>query len=195
MPKETREINQPNAILRPGGVVACFGEFRLVPATRTLMKDGSPVHLGARALDILIALIERAGQVISSADLVAAVWPNTSIEESGLRVHIAALRNALGDGQSGRRFIISIRGRGYMFAAEVERISGGGSVASPSGSVIPNGRDHVRTPDASHAETTPSASWSTISTTTAASRTATRPSCAAAPSCVRRRSTRCSNLE
>jgi len=89
--------------------------------TRTLTKDSSPVHLGARALDILIALIERAGQVVSSAELFAIVWPNTSIEESGLRVHIAALRKALGDGQSGRRLIISVRGRGYMFAEEAGR--------------------------------------------------------------------------
>jgi predicted ATPase/DNA-binding winged helix-turn-helix (wHTH) protein len=91
-------------------------------------------------------LIERAGQVVSSAELFATVWPKTSIEESGLRVHIAALRKALGDGQSGRRFITSIRGRGYMFAAEVERISSGGSYASPLGPTIPNGREHVPIP-------------------------------------------------
>ena len=122
MPKETKEIpTERDAATAQSGRVISFGEFRLVPATRTLTKDGSPVPLGARALDILIALIERAGQVVSSAELFAIVWPNTSIEESGLRVHIAALRKALGDGQSGRRLIISIRGRGYMFAAEAGR--------------------------------------------------------------------------
>jgi DNA-binding winged helix-turn-helix (wHTH) protein len=84
-----------------------------VPATRTLTKGRSPIHLGARALDILIALVERASQVVSSAELFAIVWPKTSIEESALRVHIAALRKALGDGRSGPHLIVSVRGRGY----------------------------------------------------------------------------------
>jgi predicted ATPase/DNA-binding winged helix-turn-helix (wHTH) protein len=113
-----------------GGVIV-FGDFRLVPAARTLTRGRSSIHLGARALDILIALVERAGQVVSNAELFAIVWPNTHIEESALRVHIAALRKALGDGQSGTRFIVSVRGRGYSFVAEVERIPGSGIVAGP----------------------------------------------------------------
>jgi predicted ATPase/DNA-binding response OmpR family regulator len=148
MPKETKEINPTErdaATARSGGVIS-FEEFRLVPVTRTLTKDGTPVHLGARALDILIALIERAGQIISSAELVATVWPNTSIEESGLRVHIAALRRALGDGQSGRRFILSIRGRGYMFAAEVEQTQSGVGLARPLGSAAPSTQDDAPIP-------------------------------------------------
>ena len=148
MPKEAKEmdsVERDAATARSGGVIS-FGEFRLVPATRTLMKDSSPVHLGARALDILIALIARAGQVVSGAELFAIVWPNTSIEESALRVHIAALRKALGDGEPGTPFIVSVRGRGYMFVAEVKRISSGRNVASPLGSAIPNGRDHVPIP-------------------------------------------------
>jgi DNA-binding winged helix-turn-helix (wHTH) protein len=132
-----------SATMRTIGAIE-FGEFRLVPSARTLMRDSLPIHVGARALDILIALIERAGQVISSADLVAAVWPNTSIEESGLRVHIAALRKALGDGRSGRRFIVNVRGRGYAFVAEVGRMSSGGSFADVVKVAASSSRDYVR---------------------------------------------------
>jgi protocatechuate 3,4-dioxygenase alpha subunit len=105
------------------GDAIVFRDFRLVPATRTLTRSGSPVHLGARALDILIALIDRAGQVVSNEELFSVVWPNTFIEESNLRVHIAALRKALGDGQLGTRFILSVPRRGYMFIAKIERTS------------------------------------------------------------------------
>src|SRR5215468_4338947 len=108
--------------LHRGGAIV-FGDFRLVTATRTLTRNGSRVHLGARALDILIALVERAGQVVSSEELFSIVWPSTFIEESNLRVHISALRKALGDGQLGTRFILSVPRRGYMFIATVERTS------------------------------------------------------------------------
>jgi DNA-binding winged helix-turn-helix (wHTH) protein len=110
-----------------------FGEFRLVPATRTLTRNGSPVHLGARALDILIALLERAGQIVSKAELFAVVWPTTCVEESNLRVQLSALRRALGDGRSGARLIVNVAGRGYIFVGEAERTWVGQSVES-----IPN---------------------------------------------------------
>jgi DNA-binding response OmpR family regulator len=105
-----------------------FGEFRLDPGTRILTRDGRPVHLGARAYDILLALVERAGKVVNSAEFLSIVWPNMFIEGSALRVHVAALRKALGDGESGRRLIVSIRGRGYAFVGEVERTPAGRNV-------------------------------------------------------------------
>lgn len=129
------------ASTRNGSVI--FGEFRLVPSTRSLTRKDSPVHLGARAFDILTALINRAGQVVSNAELFATVWPNTSIEESGLRVHISALRRALGDGAPGKRFIVSVRGRGYTFVAEIERISGTENVSGLPDPAIRNRRDHA----------------------------------------------------
>jgi DNA-binding winged helix-turn-helix (wHTH) protein len=95
------------------GYAILFGEFRLVPAARTLTRNGLPVQLGDRALDILIALVERAGQVVSNADLFRIVWPATFVEESNLRVQLSTLRRALGDGRSGRRFIVNVTGRGY----------------------------------------------------------------------------------
>jgi DNA-binding winged helix-turn-helix (wHTH) protein len=125
------------AAARPGDAIS-FGEFRLVPDARTLTRNGSPVHLGGRAFDILIALIERAGQLVSKAELFAIVWPTVFVEESNLRVQLSALRKALGDGRCGARFIINIPGRGYTFVAETERTSRGEGAAG-RGSAHPKG--------------------------------------------------------
>lgn len=84
---EARESYHCTEATHSGGVVL-FGDFRLVPAARTLTRGDSPVHLGGRALDILIALVERAGQVVSKAELFASVWPNTVVEGE----HIASER-------------------------------------------------------------------------------------------------------
>src|SRR6201986_615936 len=96
-----------------------FGPFRLYPAQRLLKKGETPVKLGARAFDILLALIERAGEVVAHKDLIARVWPNVVVEEIGLRVHIASLRKALDEGQSGDHYISIVVGRGYCFSAPV----------------------------------------------------------------------------
>jgi predicted ATPase/DNA-binding winged helix-turn-helix (wHTH) protein len=125
------------AVARDGDVIL-FGEFRLAPASRALTRDGSPVHLGSRALDILIALVERAWQIVSKAELFAIAWPGKFVEDSNLRVQIAALRQALGDGRDGARFIVGVPGRGYTFVADVERMAGGGGVAEPVGSAAQN---------------------------------------------------------
>src|SRR6516165_7560816 len=88
-----------------------FGPFRLVPSRQLLLEDGKPVRLGSRALDILIALTERPSEVVSKEDLLARVRPDTFVEEGNLRVHIAALRRALGVGQAGKRYIAKVPGR------------------------------------------------------------------------------------
>src|SRR5258708_21780765 len=98
-----------------------FGPFRLIPSQKLLLDNDKPVRLGSRALELLIALVERAGEVVGRDELVARVWPSTIVEESSLRVHIAALRKALGDGPAGARFITNVPGRGYCFVAPVTR--------------------------------------------------------------------------
>ncbi|MEH2513868.1 putative ATPase/DNA-binding winged helix-turn-helix (wHTH) protein [Nitrobacteraceae bacterium AZCC 1564] len=98
-----------------------FGPFRLLITERLLEKDGEPVALGSRALDILITLVERAGDVIDKKDLIARVWPNVTVDESSLRVHLAALRKVLGDGGAETRYIVNIPGRGYCFVAPIAR--------------------------------------------------------------------------
>src|SRR3984893_6917087 len=98
-----------------------FGTFRLCVAERLLEKSRSPLHLSARALDILIVLIEHAGELVSKKNLLARVWPDVSVDEGNLRFHIAALRRALEDGESGARYVTTIAGRGYCFVAPISR--------------------------------------------------------------------------
>jgi TolB-like protein len=98
-----------------------FGAFRLIPARRILLEDGKPVNLGSRALDILVALVESAGDIIHKDKLIARVWPDTFVDEGNLRFQVATLRKALGDGRGGNRFIANIPGRGYTFVAPVTR--------------------------------------------------------------------------
>jgi predicted ATPase/DNA-binding winged helix-turn-helix (wHTH) protein len=105
------------AVTRSGQVI--FGPFRLIPAQKLLLHGEKPVRLGSRACEILIALVERAGQLLSNQELINRVWPNTFVEEGNLRVHMAALRRALGDGQAGNRYITNTPGRGYSFVAPV----------------------------------------------------------------------------
>src|SRR5271155_3711112 len=88
-----------------------FGPFRLLPPARLLERDGVPVQIGGRALDILIYLVERAGEVVSNRDLVSRVWSGVFVDEGSLRFHIMALRKALGDGQSGARYVTNVPGR------------------------------------------------------------------------------------
>ncbi len=101
--------------------VASFGPFRLFVGERQLKKGGEALQLGGRALDTLIALVERAGEVVTQGELISRVWPNVTVEEANLRVHIASLRKALGDGREGTRYIVTVAGRGYCFVAPVTR--------------------------------------------------------------------------
>jgi predicted ATPase/DNA-binding winged helix-turn-helix (wHTH) protein len=97
----------------------CFGSFRLLPAQGLLLDGDKPIRLGSRALDILIALVERAGELVTKDELMARVWPTTFVEPANLTVHIAALRRALRDDRNGNRFLINIPGRGYRFVAPI----------------------------------------------------------------------------
>src|SRR5262245_34512809 len=114
--------------------VISFGPFSLIATERLLTKGGVPVELGARSLDILIALVSRPNDTVSKRDLLAQVWPDVTVEEGSLRFHMASLRKALGDGQNGARYITTLAGRGYCFVAPVAQASSsrdeGASVAA-----------------------------------------------------------------
>jgi predicted ATPase/DNA-binding winged helix-turn-helix (wHTH) protein len=97
--------------------VFAFGPFQLFPVGRILLEDNRQVRLGGRALDILIDLVEHAATVVSKDELMARVWSDVTVEEGSVRVHVAALRRALGDGRAGRRYIVNVPGRGYSFVA------------------------------------------------------------------------------
>ncbi|KNH46526.1 transcriptional regulator [Pseudomonas sp. JV414] len=108
-----RSINS-DAVLR-------FGPYAFHLRQRLILEGDRSLRMGGRALDILQVLVERAGSVVSKESLIAHVWPTSVVEEINLRVHIAALRRALGDGQNGQRYIVNIPQRGYSFIAPVQR--------------------------------------------------------------------------
>jgi predicted ATPase/DNA-binding winged helix-turn-helix (wHTH) protein len=95
-----------------------------------LLRDGKPLRLGSRALDLLIALVESGKDLISKEDLLKRVWPDTFIEEANLRVHVAALRKLLGDEGTGDQYIGTVAGRGYCFVAPVVRIDENASTSA-----------------------------------------------------------------
>jgi DNA-binding winged helix-turn-helix (wHTH) protein len=101
-----------------------FGPFELSSRERVLRRDGVVLPLGDRALDILIYLAERPGEVVAKRELMDHVWSDVTVEEGSLRVHVAAIRKALGDGQSGNRYIANIKGRGYSFVGAVVSTAG-----------------------------------------------------------------------
>jgi predicted ATPase/DNA-binding winged helix-turn-helix (wHTH) protein len=101
---------------QPEAVVS-FGPFKLSIARRVLERAGTRLHLGARALDMLIILVESAGKVVSKNELLKRVWPDIAVDEGALRFQVAALRKALGDGEAGARYLTTLSGRGYCFVA------------------------------------------------------------------------------
>src|SRR5271166_3486566 len=109
-----------------------FGPFRLLPAQRLLLQGERPVRLGSRALDLLVALIRRAGETVTKPELAATVWPGVQIVGEGtIRVHVLELRKALGDGQDGRRYVSTVAGRGYCFVGSVTWVSNQASPPAP----------------------------------------------------------------
>ncbi len=97
-----------------------FGSFRLLPDRLQLFNGEKRVRIGSRAIGILTLLVKRTGEVVSSREIMNQVWPDALVVEGTVRVHVAALRKALGDAQSGVRYIINEPGRGYRFVEPVE---------------------------------------------------------------------------
>jgi DNA-binding winged helix-turn-helix (wHTH) protein len=106
----------------PTDIALTFGPYVIVPSQRLLTRDDKPVQLGSRAFDLLVALVEAEGELVSKRDLTERVWPNGFIDESALRVHIGTLRKALGEGKDGQRFILNEAGRGYRFVAALSKV-------------------------------------------------------------------------
>ena len=118
--ESTRRENAGDAGAIADDVIS-FGPFRLFAAQRLIERAGSPLHLGGRALDILIVLTEQAGKVVSKQELMARVWPGVTVDEGSLRVHVASLRKALADGEAGARYVTTLTGQGYCFVAPITR--------------------------------------------------------------------------
>jgi DNA-binding winged helix-turn-helix (wHTH) protein len=111
---DDRRNSQPKDVLS-------FGPFNLFVSERLLKKAGEPIPLGGRALDILIALAQRAGEVVTHKELISTVWPDVTVEDANIRFQMARLRKALGDGRDGARYVSTVAGRGYCFVAPITR--------------------------------------------------------------------------
>lgn len=105
--------------------VVSFGAFRLFPSKRVLKKADETVKLGSRAFDILLVLVQHAGEVVGQRELIGKVWPGLFVEEVTLRVHVTALRKALDTGEGGERYLTNVPGRGYCFVAPTSRDTAG----------------------------------------------------------------------
>ena len=127
VPVNTRQIAE--GAQRVKSAYQTFGPFSFHPARHLLLEGETLVRLGSRALEILAALVERPGELVSKDELTARVWPNTIVEESNLKVNVAALRRALGEVRLGLRYIATVSGRGYRFVAPVELSEPGSSPA------------------------------------------------------------------
>jgi TolB-like protein len=92
-----------------------FGRFELCPARRQLLVDDQPAPLGARAFDVLRALIERRDRLVTKEELLDLAWPGLAVEENNLQVQVSALRKILGNDA-----IATVAGRGYHFTPHVE---------------------------------------------------------------------------
>lgn len=118
-----------------------FGPFRLVPSRQLLLEGDLPVPLGGRALAVLLTLLERPGELVTKAELLARVWPDIHVEEGNLKVQVGRLRRALERDDDGPRYIATVTGRGYRFVAPVERGTAAPppafGAASPSGNLPP----------------------------------------------------------
>ena len=113
-----------------------FGDFRLHAGQRLLLgPDGKSVSLTPKAYDTLAFLVERAGSVVDKDELMAAIWPDTAVEENNLTQNVSLLRRALGEGRGEHRYIATVPGRGYQFVAGV-KVGGATPVGGePAGAV------------------------------------------------------------
>jgi DNA-binding winged helix-turn-helix (wHTH) protein len=93
-----------------------FGPFRVLLRQRLLLADGMPIELGTRAFELLLALLEANGSLVSKEQLLTRVWPGIAVAENNVKVHVCALRKALGED---RDYIRTEFGRGYRFIATV----------------------------------------------------------------------------
>jgi DNA-binding winged helix-turn-helix (wHTH) protein/TolB-like protein/Flp pilus assembly protein TadD len=102
-------------------VIYQFGDFRLDPAQRLLTRDAQPVAMTPKAFDLLVYFVEHHGRLVEKSTLMAALWPDTIVEEANLAFQVSALRKALDDGGAGDALIQTVPTKGYRFVAEVTR--------------------------------------------------------------------------
>jgi DNA-binding winged helix-turn-helix (wHTH) protein/Tfp pilus assembly protein PilF len=108
----------------PGSERYEFGEFTLDAPERRLYKGSQALALEPKAYDVLLALVRRAGRLVTKRELLESVWPESFVEEGILAVHISSLRKVFGNGEGSRRIIETVSRSGYRFAGAVTRTNG-----------------------------------------------------------------------
>jgi Tol biopolymer transport system component/DNA-binding winged helix-turn-helix (wHTH) protein len=96
-----------------------FGPFLLDPAERTLLREGRPVAVTPKVLDILLVLVQHRGHLLTKKELMEAVWPDSFVEEGNLTFNVSSLRKALGEDRKEQLYIETVPRRGYRFVASV----------------------------------------------------------------------------
>jgi DNA-binding winged helix-turn-helix (wHTH) protein len=99
-----------------------FGPFRLHVMKRLLVRGGEVVPVTSKVFDLLLLLVEHGGRVLHKDELIAALWPDTVVEENNLTQQISVLRKALGESAREHRFVVTVPGRGYSFVANVREV-------------------------------------------------------------------------
>ncbi|HEX6324833.1 MAG TPA: winged helix-turn-helix domain-containing protein [Vicinamibacterales bacterium] len=96
-----------------------FGDYRLDPPERLLLRGAERVPLPPKAFDLLLALVGRAGHLVTKDDLLREVWPGTFVEEANLSYTVSLVRKALNDEDEPHRYVETVPKRGYRFIAPV----------------------------------------------------------------------------
>ena len=104
---------------KPGSHSYEFDDFRLDATERILLRRGEPVPLTPRVFDTLLYLVQHHGKVLEKNELMAQIWPDAIVEENNLNQNISTLRRVFGETRGGNRYIVTVPGRGYRFAANV----------------------------------------------------------------------------
>ena len=122
-----------------------FGPFRLDPRKRVLSRDGLPIALTPKPLELLVVLVERAGRVVDKEQLMRRLWPDSFVEEGNLAVNVSILRKALGESPSQHEYIRTVPGVGYEFVARVTAAGADfdAGLAAPPRPVASTGRNSV----------------------------------------------------
>jgi DNA-binding winged helix-turn-helix (wHTH) protein len=102
-----------------------FGAYRLDVHSRMLFREGVHVALPPKVAELLVALVQAAGRVLTREELLLRLWPDTVVEEGSLTSHISLLRKALGERPKVQDFIETLPKRGYRFASSVKRLASG----------------------------------------------------------------------